>query len=170
MRLDEALAEFAPDLSAAHRMAVWAAGVPSDLPVTWNARLQTCAGRCMMRRHAGETEFRPVAIQLNPKLKKEGAAELRETFLHEVAHAMASERGHGYNWRNACRRIGIPDTSRTHAYASMDRKRQPRKPIAKCDGCSNVWRRARRPTKGPLAKPIGTKIGKCACGGWVSIV
>ena len=74
-------------------------------PVETNDRLQRVAGQC---------HYRPLRITLHPALFGPFAkpGELVETFLHELAHAMAvhrygiDARGHGAHWREMMHQLG----------------------------------------------------------------
>lgn len=71
-------------------------------------------------------------------------AAVRDTILHEIAHALAGERaGHGPKWRAACERIGaIPE--RLDRTAVMPKGHWS----ATCPGCGAEHRRFRRPLLG----------------------
>src|SRR5690606_27688342 len=77
-------------------------------------------------------------------------AELRATFLHELAHlvayAWAGRRRiapHGPEWREACRELGIPGEDRCHALDFQPRRLE-RKYAYTCPRCEAVIRRVRR--------------------------
>lgn len=113
--------------------------------VSWNARMRTAAGRAYAK---------DWAIELNPRLQdlpeERRDAELRATFLHELAHLVAFARvgrkriaPHGPEWRQACRDLGIPDEDRCHALDFQPR-RLARKYAYTCPACDAVIQRVRR--------------------------
>lgn len=71
-------------------------------------------------------------------------AAVRDTVLHEIAHALAGEKaGHGPKWRAVCTRIGAKP-ERLDREAVMPKGHWE----AKCPGCGAVHRRFRRPLLG----------------------
>jgi len=113
--------------------------------VSWNPRMRTAAGRAFAK------DFR---IELNPRLQDlpEGQreAELRNTFLHELAHLIAFARvgrrriqPHGIEWRQACHDLGIPGEDRCHALDFKPRH-LVRKYAYTCPHCRAVIDRVRR--------------------------
>ena len=122
--------------------------------VQWNPRLRTSAGRALWGKGAAR-------IELNPRLKSlpEGQrdAEIRRTFLHELAHLVAYARAgrrriqpHGVEWRQACADVGIPGESACHTLRLAPSRRQQPKFGYQCPQCFDVLRRVRR-IKGPAA-------------------
>lgn len=102
-----------------------------DLPVMWNSRLKTTAGRaCYFKR-----------IELNPQLKIEGKKAIYTTFLHELAHLIAGPAaGHGPVWKLACIWVGLKNETRCHSYSSM--KQRVPKVVAVCEDCgARIYRR-----------------------------
>lgn len=63
-------------------------------------------GYCTVMRNRRTGEAYPVSITLSRYLLVCSDEQVRDTILHEVAHAMAPADGHGYRWRQACRQIG----------------------------------------------------------------
>lgn len=113
--------------------------------VSWNPRMRTAAGRA---------QARDWSIELNPRLQDlpDGVrdAELRATFLHELAHLVAFARAgrrriapHGPEWREACRDLGIPGEDRCHALDFQPRRLE-RKYAYTCPHCEAVIHRVRR--------------------------
>jgi len=113
--------------------------------VSWNSRMRTAAGRAFAR------EWR---IELNPRLQDlpgdSRDAELRNTFLHELAHLVAFARvgrkriaPHGPEWRQACHDLGIPGEDRCHALDFEPRRLAKRFSYA-CPACGVVILRVRR--------------------------
>lgn len=59
------------------------------------------------RRRFGTCRYREKTITLSKPLTLLNAeAEVRDTILHEIAHALCPGDGHGVRWKAACRRIG----------------------------------------------------------------
>ena len=75
----------------------------------------------------------------------------RRTILHEIAHCMCPDDGHGYVWQAYCRKLGIPAE---RCYGSMGEETIPRKPrqpaqfvwVGSCPG-GHRHRRERKPSK-----------------------
>lgn len=116
------------------------------IPVFWNPRMKSTAGRAHFIWNG-----RPQKITMNPKLKglENAAAEIRQTFLHEVAHLLAGAgQGHGAKWKRMARSLGIPPR-RCHPHAWA--KRAPRFVWAVCKGCGHQFTaaRVRKPRAGP---------------------
>jgi predicted SprT family Zn-dependent metalloprotease len=146
MRLQAAIERFAPDFPQA-AMDVLARRDLLGLPVVFNSRLRSTLGRYRSRinRHTGE-EF-PVDIQLNAKLRLEGPVQLRDTFLHEVAHLIAGHAAaHGYAFKRACRLVGRDTGARCAAADRPNRviERAPLKVVAECERCGYVIKRRKR--------------------------
>lgn len=83
--------------------------------------------------------------------------EIRETILHEIAHAIAGPRaGHGLAWKAACLRLGIAPRVRGEAQMPEGRWR------AVCPGCGDVHHRYRRPLRGRTyyCRACGAERGK----------
>lgn len=138
---DQALILVASDLVREKGLAALAAVIT----VVWNPRMRTAAGRAFTR------ESR---IELNTRLQDlpEGVREeeLRNTFLHELAHLIASARAgrkriqpHGAEWQQACRDLGIPGENRCHSLDFKPR-RIARKFAYTCPHCRAVIHRVRR--------------------------
>jgi SprT protein len=116
-----------------------------EVKVSWNPRMRTAAGRAFAREWT---------IELNPRLQdlpeESRGAELRNTFLHELAHLVAFARvgrrriaPHGPEWRQACRDLGIPGENRCHAL-DFEPRRLARKYAYECPACDAVILRVRR--------------------------
>jgi hypothetical protein len=111
-----------------------------QLPVKWNGRLKRSAGRCHAKRVPGGPWYATL-IDLCPSLQKD-EVELRETFLHEVAHAVAGhEANHNCVWEAKARSLGLDNPRRGSAglrsMAGLD------KVVAWCPKCHRTTRRAR---------------------------
>ncbi|MCW1887792.1 SprT-like domain-containing protein [Luteolibacter flavescens] len=109
--------------------------------VSWNARMQTTAGRAW---------WPDRLIELNPKLKEQAQEEIWRTLRHELAHLVAYERAgrrrieaHGPEWRAACAELGIPDEQPFHTLP-FKRKRMKRNYAYICPQCLTTIRRVKR--------------------------
>lgn len=61
----------------------------------------------MAKRRFGYCNYRRKTISLSvPLIQLNGEDEVRDTVLHEIAHALAPGKGHGFMWREKCREIG----------------------------------------------------------------
>src|SRR3954468_886353 len=59
------------------------------------------------RRRFGKCDYDGRRITLSrPLTLLNGIHEVRDTVLHEIAHALCPGDGHGQHWRATCRRIG----------------------------------------------------------------
>ncbi len=132
-----------------------------SVKVSWNPRMRTAAGRAFTKSGV---------IELNPRLQDlpEGTreTELRATFLHELAHVVASGRSgrrriapHGPEWRQACRDLGIPGEDRCHALDFQPR-RLARKFAYSCPACGAVIQRVRRIRRRVACHPCCWKHAK----------
>lgn len=108
--------------------------------VSWNARMQTTAGRAW---------WPDRSIELNPKLRQCAPEELWRTLKHELAHLVAYERAgrrriepHGEEWRAACADLGIPDEQPFHTLP-FKRRRMKRNHAYICPNCFATIRRVR---------------------------
>jgi hypothetical protein len=84
--------------------------------------------------------------------------ELRNTLLHEIAHALVGPRqGHGPVWRAMARRIGArPERCNTTAVVPKGKWQ------ANCHGCQRVAHRHRKPKRlnGWFCRACGPRIGR----------
>lgn len=139
--LDAALTLVASELCRDHGLT----DLAGIVKVSWNPRMRTAAGRAFTKGGA---------IELNPRLQDLAAeirdAELRSTFLHELAHLFAFARAgkkriapHGPEWRAACHDLGIPGEDRCHAL-DFQARRLVRKFAYACPACGAEIRRVRR--------------------------
>ncbi len=138
---DAALCLVAADLCREQGLEALAGAVK----VSWNPRMRTAAGRALTK---------DWSIELNPRLQDLPGglreAELRATFLHELAHLVAFARAgkrriapHGPEWREACRDLGIPGEDRCHSLDFQPRRFE-RKYAYVCPNCAAVIQRVRR--------------------------
>lgn len=65
--------------------------------------------------------------------------EIRDTILHEIAHALTPGHGHGFYWKKACKIIGaIPER-----LADENVKSPPTKYVAVCNDCNITFKQNR---------------------------
>lgn len=145
--LDDCLTAWCVETSKALNLAELA----NRIQVSWNARMQTTAGRAW---------WPDRVIELNPKLKTQPAEELWRTLKHELAHLVAYERAgrrhtepHGPEWRQACAELGIPNEQPFHTLP-FKRRRMKRNHVYICPNCLVELRRV---------KPIGRAVACYAC-------
>jgi predicted SprT family Zn-dependent metalloprotease len=117
----------AHDLLRAHGLAHWSFG--------WNRRKRSL-GLCRYREKRIELSAYFVAANPLPPI--------RETILHEIAHALAGEKaGHGPAWKAVCLRIGCKPERCDNGSAIMPGGRWQ----ALCPACGKHYSRHRRPQK-----------------------
>ena len=138
--------EAARALFNAHGLTGWEFGFNSNV---------RRAGVCFYP-HRGE----PGRIELSVHFaEKNTDAEVRDTLLHELAHALVGP-GHGHDavWRAKCRQIGAKPEACYGDEVEMPRGRWR----AVCAGCTSEYDRHRRParTDGWYCRPCGRDRGK----------
>lgn len=130
----EAAAALGRALLAAHGLAGW--------EVRLSGRLLRTYGRCVA------APGRPGRIELSAAfVRANDEGEVRDTLLHEIAHALVGpERGHDAAWAAACRRLGCrPDRLNGTAAEPPGRYR------AVCPRCGTSIAYYRRPRAAALA-------------------
>src|SRR3954469_8503976 len=101
----------------------------------WNRRKRSL-GLCRYRERRMELSVHFVTAN--------GEGEVRETILHEIAHALAGEKaGHGPKWKAMCGRVGCKPERGAHGGAVMPRGRSQ----AACPACGKEYWRHRRPAR-----------------------
>jgi predicted SprT family Zn-dependent metalloprotease len=114
------------------------------------------------KRALGVCLFRRRRVELSVHLV-DGAnddAEIRDTLLHEIAHALTGpEHGHDDVWKEVCRRIGARPERLAHG-ADMPSGRWQ----ARCRGCGVLHHRHRKPLRlhGWFCRGCGPKQGALA--------
>ena len=130
----------------------WAEGVIRSFGLSdWRFEI----GRA--KRRLGVCRFRTRTIGVSAFVLDQ-PQELRNTMLHEIAHALVGPRhGHGPVWRAMARRIGArAERCNTTAVVPQGRWR------ANCHGCQRVAHRHRRPKKinGWYCRACGRGVGR----------
>ena len=118
----------AVELMALHGVGDWHFG--------WNFR----------KRALGLCRYREKRLELSRYFVAANAHDIvRETILHEIAHALAGEKaGHGPAWKAACSRLGCKPERCDKGQAVMPRGRW----AAKCAACGKEYWRHKRPQRG----------------------
>ena len=123
-----------------------------DMPVVWNSRMTTTAGRCHYRRSLGVTT--PNKIALSEKLFRNLGFEeskVERTLIHEMVHAYLlhkyNEKGHTARFQRMMTEItGEHKNHRCHSYDTTGvRRKQAKKVKAECKRCGMVYYKARMP-------------------------
>ena len=116
------------------------ADLAAKVVVRWNPRMRSTAGNA----HPGKA-----LINLNPRLREFGDAEIDRTLRHELAHLLAHHRAgrrripaHGREWRAACEALGLHDEKRCHDLP-LPRRKMQRKHLYRCAHCGTELARAR---------------------------
>jgi predicted SprT family Zn-dependent metalloprotease len=130
----------------AHGLRAWEFG--------FNANVRR-AGVCFYP-HRGE----PGRIELsNHFAARNSDDEVRDTLLHEIAHALVGP-GHGHDelWKAKCREIG----ARPDACYGAEVEMPPGRWRATCPGCATEFDRHRKPKRaeGWFCRPCGPTAGK----------
>jgi predicted SprT family Zn-dependent metalloprotease len=117
----------ARQLIAQHGLIEWHFG--------WNRR----------KRALGLCRYRDRRIELSHHFVRANAEDhVRETILHEIAHALAGQRaGHGPAWKAVCVRVGCIPRACDGGGAVMPRGRWQ----ARCNACGKEYHRHRRPPR-----------------------
>ncbi len=96
-----------------------------NIPVVWNSRLTTTAGRCHLRADGpGRTALRPTKIDLAGRVfevNEWDEAKVKRTLIHEMVHAFLihkhDEKGHTARFHRMMTRItGEKKNHRCHSY------------------------------------------------------
>jgi predicted SprT family Zn-dependent metalloprotease len=97
------------------------------------------------KRALGLCIYEPQRIELSlPYVLRNAEPSIRDTILHEIAHALAGrDAHHGPRWKKVCRQIGATP-QRCDTIADMPDGRW----IGACPGCRKQFTRHRRPKRG----------------------
>jgi len=103
------------------------------------------------RRRFGACRYGSKQISLSrPLVYLNDIEQVRDTILHEIAHALTPGDGHGPRWRAACKRLGaVPKRCYTEDAVRSPPRTSPRFKLG-CDQC-NWWIDRRRQPKGRYA-------------------
>src|SRR4051812_24645551 len=99
------------------------------------------------RRRFGKCDYTHRRITLSrPLTLLNGIDEVRDTILHEIAHALSPKDGHGPRWRATCRKIGAKPA---RCYTDASVVSPPRAPARYRFGCPRChwWVERRRRTR-----------------------
>ena len=140
----------ASDLEETARTLLRAVGcddLATRVRVRWNPRMRSTAGTA----YSGKS-----LINLNPRLRAFGDAEIDRTLRHELAHLLAHHRAgrrrispHGREWQQACRDLGLTDEKRCHDLP-LPRRQITARHFYRCPACAVELRRV-RPLRGKSA-------------------
>lgn len=114
----------------------------------WNDSISTF-GLCYKRRKV-------IALSL-PLTELNVEEEVKDTILHEIAHALDAERGHGEKWKEICRKIGAKPI---RCFSDDIQKPNRTKYIYSCPNCKREIKRTNKIRKNKTA------CGKCCKGKW----
>ena len=97
------------------------------------------------KRRLGSCRYAQRTLTLSaPLTRLNGEAVVRDTILHEIAHALTPGAGHGARWRTVAARLGAAPTP----CVAADAISVPPAPYALvCDGCGTRIPRYRRPRR-----------------------
>jgi predicted SprT family Zn-dependent metalloprotease len=116
-------------------------------------------GVCKYKRNRLSGEYTLVGIGLSKYLVLLNDEEqVRDTILHEIAHALTLGDGHGERWKRMCVKIGCKPI---RCYTSEEVVQPKLKYSAECGGCGTEFQKARLP------KHNGRQCCKCQVNkGW----
>ena len=118
------------------------------------------------KRDMGLCRYGPKVIELSVHfVARNSAAAIRDTLLHEIAHALVGP-GHGHDavWKQACLRVGAKPQRVSFEVDMPDGRWQ-----ARCTSCGVVHHKHRKPKRmfGWFCVHCGTKRGKLT---WLAVV
>ena len=137
-------------------------GVIKEIPVQWNTRMRTCAGKCVYKSRT----FTPIRIELAEKLFQNENWELKKverTLVHEMTHAFLlqeyNETGHTRRFQSIMTSItGEAKNHRCHKYNTQGLRNKRKKDVViDCGTCGIIGYRARMPRKGSIYRCVKCK-------------
>ena len=98
------------------------------------------------KRAFGLCDFRKRTVYLSATLTElNGEAEVRDTLLHEIAHALAGHRaGHGPVWRKIAHEVGAKPE---RCYRAEEVRQPQSRYLLVCPSCQESTARYRKPTE-----------------------
>jgi len=117
----------------------------------------------------GSCVYKTKTIKISKYLIQLGTdEEVTDTVLHEVAHALAGGKaGHGWQWREKCREVGLMNPQRCAENLSYD---IPHKVELVCQWHGVIEKRQRRLKKGLKERMFCRKCGRIAKGELTEVV
>lgn len=110
------------------------------------------------RRRFGCCRYTVKAITLSrPLTELSSETEVRDTILHEIAHALTPGAGHGWQWRAKCREIG----AKPQRCAAQDAPSVKGRHRLTCRGCGHVMTAHRAGRKIQMARAGIAWHGPC---------
>lgn len=96
------------------------------------------------KRRFGVCKYKPKIIGLSSFLVEINTEErVKDTILHEIAHALTPGQGHGPKWKQKCIEIGAPPR---RCYTSADAEIPEMRYVATCTNCGLIYKR-QKPVK-----------------------
>jgi len=97
------------------------------------------------KRALGLCRYRERRIELSVHfVRHNDEGQVRDTILHEIAHALAGQReGHGAKWKAVCRQLGCRPVACDQGVAVMPKGRWQ----GRCGGCGKEYHRHKRPPR-----------------------
>ena len=92
-----------------------------------------------------------------PYVEANGYMDVKDTILHEIAHALAGfKAGHGWVWKAVCKEIGAEPSRLGHHTVRL----APYKYVVVCIGCGTVLGHRHRRRKNAYHMPNGFMCGR----------
>lgn len=125
----------------------------SHLEVAYNGRLTRSLARCLTRNTWKNNQLvkaEPFKLEFGKDiLNASDKEELRQTVLHELAHAIANKRynancGHDSRFKEVCREIGCVDDKATVKKESLESVEKRYKYVVTCSTCGQQFYYSRK--------------------------